>query len=158
LVLCWVSASPPRCQSAEGPAVKHFRGRFLGFIEDDYEYAVFCVPGDDLPADSTVEYGVSELSAAFFVAAHVGESLDVEVGVVGDDTLETGAVLPEYGLTRASLNDYSARDPSGSPVTRYRSDLWWADVETTLGYERAHKVFNALVDSLTTHGQPKCRH
>ena len=158
MVLCCGSAAPPRCQSAEGPVVTHFKGRFLGFIEDDYQYAVFCVPGNDLPGDSTVEYVVSETSAAFFLAAHVGVDLDVEVSVVGDDTLETGAVLPEYGLTRASLKEYSARDPSGSPVTRYRSDLWWADVETTLGHERAYRVFNALADSLTTDGQPKCRH
>jgi hypothetical protein len=108
----------------------HFGGRFLGFVTTDYQVAVFCVRGD-----STRWTYVKNTSAALFVAAHAGTELEITVEAGSEDTLDTGQIVPEYALTGASLHGYS-------------SDEWWDSLVASLGYERAHKFFNALADSL----------
>jgi hypothetical protein len=98
----------------------------------DHVWAAFCVPGD-----SIIWLGVSDLNAAHFAAAHAGTKLDLEASLIDADTTE-GVIEPTYGLVGASLGGYTSK-------------AWWSDVVRALGYERAHKVFGALEDSLKSY-------
>lgn len=76
---------------------------------------------------------VTDLAAAYFVAAHPGASLDIEVRLIKERDL-----AGYYGLAAASLKGY-------------RSDKWWSDVTRILGDDRACQLFEALEESLTTY-------
>jgi hypothetical protein len=123
--LCIVSGAAPAPRT-----VKRFKGRVVGFVVTDYVFAVICT------GDSSELFGLSSSEAGRFVAAHPGTLLDLEVSEIGRDTLSSGNVEVEYGLTGASLNGYD-------------SHAWWSDLESVLGYERARTLFQALEESLT---------
>lgn len=118
---------------------KRLKGKFLGFVEGDSRWAVFCVQGDSL-----FTAGVSDPYAGLFVAALAGALLDIEVQVV-DTYEEDGAQQPIYGLVGASLNGYSAKQ-------------WGSDTQLALGHERANRLFEALADSMVSENEPlRCR-
>jgi hypothetical protein len=118
----------------------HFRGRFLGFVEGDSRWAVFCVQGD-----SIFTAGISAASVDRFVAAMAGAELDIEAEVV-DTYEENGVQKPIYGMTGASLNGYTAK-------------RWASDTQKALGYQRADKLFNALADSMVMNqAPPRCKY
>jgi hypothetical protein len=138
-VLCLVAAGKPTPSPA--PTVRHIKGQLIAFASTDYVFAVICT------GHSTDIFGVSNSVAARFAAAHLGAILDFEMTEIGRDTLASGAVEIEYGLTGASFRGYDSKS-------------WWSDVERVLGYDQAVKVFGALVDSLTKEADgeyvPRC--
>jgi len=137
-VLLFAFAGPQPSLAAK-PAPVHFKGRFLGFVDGDSRWAVFCVQGD-----STVSAGISAPDVDLFVAAMAGALLDIEAEVV--DTYEEGGVQrPIYGMIGASLNGYAAEN-------------WASDTQQALGYQRAEKLFNALADSMVIDEEPpRCK-
>lgn len=137
---CVGAASPAQHRPKAPPAVLHFTGRFVGFVEADYQWANFCVGGDSL-----VGLGISHSEVAWFLAAHAGAQVDVDARIIGADTTEAGVIEPDYGLEGASINGYT-------------SEAWWSAMERSLGYERASTFFNALQDSLTALDEPDCKH
>ena len=66
----------PRTCLGTKAAPMHFKGRFLGFLEADSRWAVFCVKGD-----STFTAGVSAADVDLFCAAMAGAVLDIEAEV-----------------------------------------------------------------------------
>lgn len=131
-------ACPQSCLGAKAPPI-HFKGRFLGFVEGDSRWAVFCVQGD-----STFTAGVSAAYVDLFCAAMAGAVLDIEAEAV-DTYEEKGVQHPIYGMIGASLNGYTAKQ-------------WASDTQKVLGYQRADKLFNALADSMVTEQEPlRCR-
>jgi hypothetical protein len=131
-----VAAAPARgSQPAEPPPI-HFSGRFLGFVEGDSQWAVFCVSGD-----SILTVGISAPDVGFFVAAHAGAKLDIEAKVVDTYTSDTGTVEPIYGMTAATLKGYTAK-------------TWWDEMVRVLGWDRACKAINALSEAMDMEGEP----
>jgi len=119
------SATPPPAKPRKTPEALHVKGRFVGFVDDEWRFAVFCVEGD-----STQWFGISHLAVEYFVAAHAGAELDLEVETAPEDSRG-----PTYGLLEASLDGHG-------------SDVWWDNAERALGDQRANKVFSAVADSL----------
>jgi hypothetical protein len=107
------------------------RARFVGFFAGDYVYAAFCTPNDSLV--SFMLYGNAD--ADYFVAAHIGSDMHITYQVLKSGVREAGD-WPIEVLVSARINDM-------------RSDSWWESVSEQMGWYRAGKVFNALVDSLT---------
>lgn len=124
LALCCVSATPSGTKPEKTPQL-NFKGRFVGFVDDEWRFAVFCVQGD-----STEWFGISDLAAAYFVATHAGSELDIKVEATPEDSRG-----PTYGLLEASLDGHN-------------SDAWWENTVRALGDQRAYKVFRTLADSL----------
>ena len=125
IVLCCVSATSPPAKPEKTPEPLHFKGRFVGFVDDEWRFAVFCVQGD-----STEWFGISDLAAEYFVAAHSGTELDLKV-----EATPEGSRGPTYALLEASLDGDS-------------SDAWWDNTVRALGDQRAYRVFRAFSDSL----------
>jgi hypothetical protein len=127
------------CLAAKAAPI-HFKGRFLGFVEADSRWAIFCVQGD-----STFSAGVSAPYVDLFAAAMAGALLDIEADVV-DTYEENGEQKPIYGMIGASLNGYTAAK-------------WASDTQRVLGYQRAHKLFHALSDSMVMDEEPlRCKY
>lgn len=134
--ICLVAPNAWSGQSREASPV-HFSGRFLGFVEKgDSEWAVFCVS-----RDSILTVGVSAPDAGFFVAAHAGARLDIEVKVIDTYTSDSGVAEPIYGMTAATLNGYSAR-------------TWWDEMVRVLGWDRAYKASIALETAMVLDREP----
>lgn len=130
---------PQTCLGAK-PASIHFKGRFLGFVEADSRWAVFCVQ-----KDSTFTAGVSAADVDLFCAAMAGAVLDIEAEVI-DTYEENGVEHPIYGMVGASLNGYTAKQ-------------WASDTQDALGYHRADKIFNALANSMVMGEEPpRCKY
>jgi hypothetical protein len=135
-----LAAAHPQPSLAAPTEITNFKGRFLGFVEVDHRWAVFCIQGD-----SVFTVGISNGRAGRFVAALAGAILDIEVKVI-DTYEEDGAEKPIYGMTEASLNGYTAAE-------------WESDCERALGYRRAHELFESLADSMVMDREPPtCKH
>lgn len=125
---------PQTCLGAKTAPI-HFQGRFLGFVEVDSRWAVFCVKGD-----STFTVGVSAAYVDLFCAAMAGAALDIEAEIV-DSYEENGSQHPIYGMVGASLNGYTSKQ-------------WASDTQRALGHQRADKFFNTLADSMVMGEEP----
>lgn len=135
-LLCVAAAAPARDRPKPRPEVLHFTGRFVCFEATDYRWADFCV------GDSLICLEVFDPWVSWFLAAHVGAQLDLEVR---NDVADGAGVEDSVAVV------------SGASIDGYTSEAWRSDTVRSLGYQRAETLFGALEDSLTADYRPDCK-